>query len=56
MRKLILSLALVLTASLSVAAQDIIILRNSEKIEAKIVEISSTEIAYKKADYTDGPP
>ena len=49
MRKLILSLALVLTASLSVAAQD------SEKIEAKIVEISSTEIAYKKADYTDGP-
>ena len=42
MRKLILSLALVLTASLSVAAQDIIILRNSEKIEAKIVEISSS--------------
>ena len=55
MKKFILSLALVLAASLSALAQDIIILKNSEKIEAKIVEISSTEIAYKKADYTDGP-
>lgn len=55
MKKFILSLALVLAASLSALAQDIIILRNSEKIEAKIVEISSTEIAYKKANYTDGP-
>lgn len=55
MKKFILSLALVLAASLGALAQDIIILRNSEKIEAKIVEISSTEIAYKKADYVDGP-
>lgn len=55
MKRLLLSLALVLAASLGALAQDIIILRNSEKIEAKIVEISSTEIAYKKADYTDGP-
>lgn len=46
MRKLILSLAFVLTASLSVAAQDIIILRNSERIDARIVEVTSTEIAY----------
>ena len=54
MRKLILSLALVLTASLSVAAQDIIILRNSERIDARIVEVTSTEIAYTLASDGSG--
>lgn len=44
-----------LAASLSALAQDIIILKSSEKIEAKIVEISSSEIAYKKVNYLDGP-
>ena len=55
MKKLLLSFALVLAASLSALAQDIIILKSSEKIEAKIVEISSSEIAYKKVNYLDGP-
>ena len=40
---------------MGVLAQDIIILKNSEKIEAKIVEISSSEIAYKKFSYLEGP-
>ena len=51
---MILSLALVLTASLSVAAQDIIILRNSERIDARIVEVTSTEIAYTLASDGSG--
>lgn len=55
MKKLLLLLALVLAASLSALAQDIIILKSSEKIKAKIVEISSSEIAYKKVNYLDGP-
>ena len=47
---------LALTASLMIAsAQDIIVLKNSERIDAKIVNVSSTEISYKKASYLDGP-
>lgn len=54
--KKLLALMLALTASLMIAsAQDIIVLKNSERIDAKIVNVSSTEISYKKASYLDGP-
>jgi len=47
---------LALTASLIVvSAQDIIILKNSEKIEAQIIEVNSESVSYKKANYLDGP-
>lgn len=36
-------------------AQDIIITNNSQKIEAKILEVSKTEIKYKELDNIDGP-
>jgi len=36
-------------------AQDVIITKNAEKVEAKIVEISPTEIKYKKTNNLDGP-
>lgn len=59
MKKTLLSLILIMSVSLTAAfAQqqtDIIILKNSEKIEAKIVEVTTTEVAYKRASYIDGP-
>lgn len=36
-------------------ADDIIVMRNSEKINAKILEVSDTEIKYKKSNSLDGP-
>jgi hypothetical protein len=39
----------------SVAAQDMIVLEDGNLIEAKVVEISPTEIRYKRFDHLDGP-
>ncbi|WP_461246718.1 hypothetical protein [Treponema sp. R6D11] len=39
----------------SVAAQDIIVLRDGSMIEAKVSEISPTEIRYKRFNNLDGP-
>jgi len=39
----------------SVNAQDLIVLKNGNMIEAKVVEISPKEIRYKRADHLDGP-
>jgi len=39
----------------SVNAQDLIILKNGNVIEAKVLEISPTEIRYKRIDHLDGP-
>lgn len=36
-------------------AQDIIVTNDSKKVEAKILEVSSTEIKYKEHDNLDGP-
>ena len=44
---------LLLTSSLW--AQDIIVTTDSKKIEAKILEVSDSEIKYKEKDYLDGP-
>ena len=39
----------------AVAAQDLIILRDGNVIEAKVTEISPSEIRYKRFDHLDGP-
>jgi len=39
----------------SVAAQDLIILKDGKVIESKVTEISPTEIRYKRFDHLDGP-
>jgi len=39
----------------SVNAQDLIILKDGNTIEAKVIEISPTEIRYKRFDHLDGP-
>jgi len=40
---------------LSVNAQDLIVLKTGSMIEGKVIEISPTEIRYKRADHLDGP-
>ena len=54
MKKLFLTILVVLTA-LPGVAQDIIITRDEKKIDAKVLEISDTEIKYKEADDLLGP-
>jgi len=39
----------------SVAAQDLIVLRDGDIIEAKVTELSPAEIRYKRFDHLDGP-
>lgn len=44
-----------LIASVTLVAQDIIVTRDAQKIEAKITEVSKSEIKYKDWDNQDGP-
>ncbi|MCL2411327.1 MAG: hypothetical protein FWC97_06755 [Treponema sp.] len=39
----------------AVSGQDLIFLRNGDLIEGRVVEISSTEIRYRRIDFLDGP-
>lgn len=41
--------------TISATAQDIIVTKDSKKIEAKVTEVSKSDIKYKKFDYQDGP-
>ena len=52
-RKLFISVVLI--ATITVAAQDIIVTKDAKKIDAKILEVSKSEIKYKEADNLDGP-
>lgn len=42
-------------AAINLLAADIIVTRSSQRIEAKIMEVSSSEIKYKEAGNPDGP-
>ena len=42
-------------SSISVYAQDVITLRSGEQIKAKVTEISSSELRYKRFEHLDGP-
>ena len=48
-------IAALINLSLAAYAQDIIITTDARKIEAKISEVSKSEIRYKEADNPDGP-
>lgn len=54
LRKTVLELAAIVF-SMSTFAQDIIVTTDARKIEAKITEVSKSEIRYKEKDYLDGP-
>jgi hypothetical protein len=51
----IFTFAFLLAGICSVSAQDMIILKDGNMIEAKVTEISPTEIRYKRFDHLDGP-
>lgn len=36
-------------------ALDIIVTKDSERIDAKIIEVTDTEVSYKRTDYKEGP-
>ena len=54
MKKMIILLCTIFCV-LNVFAQDIIITKDSKRIEAKILEVSSTEVKYKRITNIDGP-
>ncbi len=54
MRKLIL-VACALMAGMTLFAQDIIVTKEAKKIDAKILEVSTSEIRYQELDNLDGP-
>lgn len=53
--KKFLTLFLISTCSLLAFAQDVIITKDKEQIQAKVLEVSKDEIKYKKFNYQDGP-
>lgn len=55
MKRIFLMLILALTFMQMLQAQDIIITKQSERIDAKVIEVSETEVKYKKQNNSDGP-
>jgi len=55
MKKLILILTCAVMAFSAIYAQDIIVTKDSKKIDAKILEVSTSEIRYKELDNLNGP-
>lgn len=55
MKKKLTLIAFALIATVSLWAQDIIVTKDAQKIEAKILEVSKTEIKYKEKDNQNGP-
>lgn len=55
MKKLVLFLALAIFGVTMCFAQDVITKQNGDDIQAKVIEIGSTEVKYKKFDNQDGP-
>lgn len=55
MRKILTTCLCSIFAGLTLFAQDIIITTDAQKIEAKILEVSKTEIKYKEKSNLDGP-
>ncbi len=54
MKKIVLFIAIILVSTI-IKAQDTIVKINGDKIIAKVLEISTTEVKYKKYDILDGP-
>jgi hypothetical protein len=55
MRIVLLLLLFTLAAGKNLMAQDTIVLKNGETIQAKIIEVNETSVSYKKYTYQDGP-
>lgn len=55
MKRLIATITLILCAAQTLMAQDVIVTLQAERIDAKVMEVSESEIKYKKASNPDGP-
>jgi len=55
MKSLLLTLAMIVCAAQMLVAQDVIVTRQAARIDAKILEVSETEVKYKKTSNPDGP-
>ena len=55
MRKILFILTITVIFNLGASAQDLIIKKNGDEIQAKITEITATELKYKKYNYLEGP-
>ncbi len=55
MEKIIISITALLLLTVKVFGQDILVKKDSSKIEAKLLEIRPTEIKYKYFNYQEGP-
>ncbi len=55
MKRITLLLTLVLCITQTIVAQDIIVTRNSERIDCKVEKVEETAIEYKRTDNPDGP-
>ena len=55
MKKIIILITILLGAAAAAHAQDVITTRRGEDINAKVLEVSTTEVKYKKASNPDGP-
>ena len=55
MKRLIATMALILCAVQALMAQDVIVTMQAERIDAKVLEVSETEIRYRKTSNPEGP-
>lgn len=55
MKKALFVFFAIIAMSISMSAQDIIVKKDSQRVDAKILEVSDTEIKYKQWAYQDGP-
>ena len=55
MKKIFTICICIMMTTLSLFAQDIIVTKDAKKIDAKILEVSKTEIKYKELDNLEGP-
>ena len=55
MKKIVALFVLAFMATTLLFAQDVIVTNDAKKIEAKILEVSKSEIKYKELDNLDGP-
>ena len=55
MKKIVLVISLILAGAVAALAQDIITTKDGTDIKAKILEVTSTEVKYKRASNPDGP-
>lgn len=55
MKRLFLIIAVLLSVALTVSAQDLITKKDGSDIQAKILEVTSTEVKYKKYSNLEGP-